>query len=117
MGAGYSLSLEKKRVRRQQASIPASLPNFLEYESAGSFHNETMCFYMEASSVPKNGDLIFEVSWERGEKKANGVQTKFIVTVVDPKMMNYGDVQFYQVYTRKIVKGDEDDVTISRRSF
>lgn len=112
-GTGNKVSIEKARTRRQISSVPETLIGVNKLQEAGKLAPKAYVYYLEHDVKPKENDYILEVIWD-----ANGVpryiKEKHLISAVDPKYGYKGRVEFYQVYARFDVKGDQDDTTLTK---
>jgi hypothetical protein len=78
---------------------------------AGRLVPKAYIYYFEHDVNPKDNDLILEIEW-----KGNNP-----IRILDKQEISYsavkrgknGRVEFYQVYTRSIYKGSEDDAALT----
>lgn len=113
-GTGFVVSVEKVLTRRTISSVPETLIGVNQLNQAGRVAPKAYTYYFEHDIVPKQSDLILEVIWD-----ANGipryVKEKMLVSAVDGQLGYKGRVEFYQVYCRSDLKGENDDKALTER--
>jgi hypothetical protein len=110
-GTAYHVSIKKARVRRTIASVPETLIGLNQLTEAGNVIPKAYTYYFAYDAQPKDGDLILEVDWINGLPKR--IREKHFISVVEPKLGENGQVEFYQVYCRYTPKGAKDNEALT----
>lgn len=111
-GTSYVVSIEKRRARRQIASVPESLIGVNKLQSAGRLSPTAYVYYFEHDLKPTVDDIILEVIWDKSGVPRH-IKEKHLISAVVPQQGVKGRIEFYQVYARYDQKGAQDETALS----
>lgn len=113
-GTGYAVQLEKVRTRRNISAVPETLIGTNKLKEVGNLAPTAYVYYLEHDVQPKQDDYILEVIWSSKGMPLH-IKEKHLISAVEPKFGYQGRVEFYQVYARFDIKGEQDDTALTKR--
>lgn len=103
LGKGWISRIERHKVRRDNASQIIALPNLKKQMNLGQIAQDTRVFFMKWDTVPKKGDMIYEVGWDTlNPKKPTNLIQAFEIQTAEDMRAEGGRTEFYQVTTKEI---------------
>lgn len=103
LGKGWISRMERHKVRRENAVQAITLPFLKKQMTAGQVASDSQIYYMRWDTVPKKGDVIYEVGWDfrRPKKPTHLIQAFEISQPYDYREVN-GRVGYYSVATKEV---------------